>query len=279
MTNHEETEVPVARPPSRHPGRVGARRLPPVREGDDLGAWGGAGRACGISRASACSTSPRDRQHGDPRRRGRGRGCGFGSDARELRGGPPQRPRPRGSSWSGSRPTPRHSRSQTASSTSSPPRSVRSSPPTTRRWPTRCCACAGLGARSGCSTSRPRADHRLLRRVRALHAPPPPGALPPALWGARSTCGSCSATGSSRWRWPAGSTWRGRRAHASTASSSSRRSGRSSPSTRASPRSPSARRRSTTTSSSSPPARTADRLKARGVPLRVPARGRRRRAA
>ena len=58
-----------------------------------------------------------------------------------------------------------------ASSTSSPPRSARSSPPTIRPWPTSWCACAGPGAGSGCSTSHLReVRFRLLRGLGALRA-------------------------------------------------------------------------------------------------------------
>ena len=62
-----------------------------------------------------------------------------------------------GSSSNGSRRTPRRCRSATASSTSSPRRSARCSRPTTRRWPTSCSASAVPAARSGWSTTRPRA--------------------------------------------------------------------------------------------------------------------------
>jgi SAM-dependent methyltransferase len=62
-----------------------------------------------------------------------------------------------GSSWSGSKTTPRLSPLAPASSTSSRLRSGRSSPLTIKQSPTRCCACAGPGARSECSTSPPRA--------------------------------------------------------------------------------------------------------------------------
>ena len=105
--------------------------------------------------------------------------------------------------------------------------------------------------------------------------PPPPGALPPAAVGQRGArTGAVRRPGGVAGDDPQASTWSGRTARATTASSSSRRSGRWSLSTRASPRSPSARRRSTATSWSSPRARTEAPQGSGGVPLRVPARGR-----
>ena len=121
---------------------------------------------------SACARRGRGHgQRGDPRRRGRRRGRGLGPHAGELRGGPPRGARPRGRARVGRGRRRGAARSATASSTSSPPRSARCSPPIIRAWPTSSCACAGPAARSGMINFTPEGlAGGVLRGLRALRA-------------------------------------------------------------------------------------------------------------
>ena len=158
------------------------------------------------------------------------------------------RRRRKGSSWSGSKPTPRLFPLAPASSTLSRLRSGRSSPLTIKPSPTRCCACAGPGHGWNAQLHPRGPDLRLLRRARALHAPPPPGAQPPPMWGSEEHVRELFGDG-------LGSLEMTRSEYVERAESPrdyrelfKQRSGRSSRPTPASPTIPTARQRSTATS-------------------------------
>ena len=179
--------------------RVGAGRLPQVREDD----WSGSSVRCWWRRvvisagqrvldvaAGTGNVAIRAAETGRPaswRRTSRRR------TSRRVAAKPAHET----SSWSGWRPTRRPCPLPMTSSTSSPPRSARCSRRTTRRWPTSSCACAGREARSEWLNFTPEglaadffgvvraATCRHLRRRRCRRSS----------GGARSTYGSCSATG------------------------------------------------------------------------------------
>ena len=142
--------------------------------------------ACGISAGSTRARRGRGhRERGHPRRRDRREGRGVGPHARELRGRPPRGPRARGGArvGGGRRRGASLRRRRVRRRHLLVRRDVRPRPP--GRWPTSCCASAGREARSGWSTSRPRAWQReFFETLRAAtRRRLPPGALPPLLWG------------------------------------------------------------------------------------------------
>ena len=114
------------------------------------------------------------------------------SRQRNLRGRPPRGPRRRGSSWSGSKLTPRLSPSATASSTSSPSSFGAIFAPTIRRWPTSSCGSVARGHDRDAHLHTRGLDLGLLRRPRVL-APPPRRGRCRCSGAARSTFASSSA--------------------------------------------------------------------------------------
>ena len=166
---------------------VGARRLPPLRERDGLGARAGARR--GLRHrppASACSTSPPAPATwpSAPPRRAR-EVVAVGPHAGELRGRAPRGRARAASSSSGSRPTPRRCRSPTASSTSSPPSLGAIFAPDHQAVADELLRVCRPGGTIGMINFTPEGlAGGLLRRASRRYAPPPPpGALPPLLWG------------------------------------------------------------------------------------------------